>query len=149
AGRKRRGMVSPGGCSAVRREERRAQPRGVRRIAINVSAIQMRQRDFVDGVKSALGGDASSREIDIEITESVIMDDVKGNIGKLKELRAIGVGVAIDDFGTGYSSLGYLTSLPVQTLKIDRSFINRMPDDPDAMTLVSMMISMAHSLRLT
>src|SRR5207247_1303532 len=67
---------------------------------------------------------------------------------KLKNLRALGVNLAIDDFGTGYSSLAYLAKLPVQTLKIDRSFIASIQDDPDAMTLVSMMISLGHSMRL-
>src|SRR3984893_2554361 len=76
------------------------------------------------------------------------MEDVAGTIDKLKALRNLGVGIAIDDFGTGYSSLGYLARLPVHSLKIDRSFIVRMADDPDTMTLVSTIISLAHSLRL-
>ena len=86
--------------------------------------------------------------IDVEITESLVMEDIKGNIEKLKAVRALGVNIAIDDFGTGYSSLGYLAQLPVQSLKIDRSFIIKMNDDPNAMTLVSTIISLAHSLRL-
>ena len=86
--------------------------------------------------------------IDLEITESLMMEDVAGNIEKLKAVRALGINIAIDDFGTGYSSLGYLAKLPVQYLKIDRSFIMSMQQDPNAMTLVSTMISLAHSLRL-
>jgi EAL domain-containing protein (putative c-di-GMP-specific phosphodiesterase class I) len=86
--------------------------------------------------------------IDLEITESLIMEDIQGNIEKLNAVRALGVNVAIDDFGTGYSSLGYLAKLPVQALKIDRSFINAMSKDPNAMTLVSTIISLAHSLHL-
>ena len=76
------------------------------------------------------------------------MEDIAANIQKLKAVRDLGIDVAIDDFGTGYSSLGYLAKLPVQSLKIDRSFIMTMEKDPNAMTLVSTIISLAHSLKL-
>ncbi len=76
------------------------------------------------------------------------MNDIERNIEQLKGLRALGIDIAIDDFGTGYSSLGYLARLPVQVLKIDLSFISRMLAETDAQTLVSTMISLAHSLRL-
>jgi EAL domain-containing protein (putative c-di-GMP-specific phosphodiesterase class I) len=77
------------------------------------------------------------------------MEDIDANIGKLKEIRALGIGIAIDDFGTGYSSLAYLAKLPVQTLKIDRSFILKMLEDDEAMALVQMIISLAQSLKLS
>ena len=77
-----------------------------------------------------------------------MLEEARNNITKLTALRDLGVGIAIDDFGVGYSSLGYLARLPVQTLKIDRSFVASMLDDPSAMTLVSTMITLAHSLRL-
>jgi diguanylate cyclase (GGDEF)-like protein/PAS domain S-box-containing protein len=118
------------------------------RIAVNVSPIQLRKRDFVSTVVHALKQGAVPPGIDLEITESLIMEDIRGNIEKLKQIRDLGVGIAIDDFGTGYSSLAYLAKLPVQTLKIDRSFIITMLDDPDTMSLVSTMISLAQSLRL-
>src|SRR6202163_2755595 len=118
------------------------------RVAVNVSAIQMRHRDFVEIVRDAVRLGAGPSVIDIEITESLIMEDVAGTIEKLKILRDLGMRIAIDDFGTGYSSLGYLAKLPVHSLKIDRSFINAMADDADTMTLVSTIISLAHSLRL-
>jgi diguanylate cyclase (GGDEF)-like protein len=118
------------------------------RVAVNVSAVQLRRADFVDVVRDILAQGANPPAIDIEITESLIMDDLEGTIQKLKTLRALGMGIAIDDFGTGYSSLAYLGRLPVQALKIDRTFIVAMTDDPDAMTLVSTIISLAHSLRL-
>jgi EAL domain-containing protein (putative c-di-GMP-specific phosphodiesterase class I) len=86
--------------------------------------------------------------IDLEITESRFMDDVLDNIATLEQIRDLGVNVAIDDFGTEYSSLAYLARLPVHALKIDRAFIRLMLDDPDTMTLVSTIISLAHSLRL-
>ncbi len=115
---------------------------------MNVSAIQLRQRDFVRVVEEAIIDGVAPTAIDLEITESLVMEDIKGNIEKLKAVRALGVQIAVDDFGTGYSSLGYLAQLPVQALKIDRSFIIKMGEDPNAMTLVSTIISLAHSLRL-
>jgi len=118
------------------------------RVAVNVSPIQLRQRDFVSTVEQAIIDGVAPTGIDLEITESLVMEDIQENIEKLKAVRGLGVKVAIDDFGTGYSSLGYLAQLPVESLKIDRSFIVRMHDDPNAMTLVSTIISLAHSLRL-
>jgi len=119
------------------------------RIAVNVSAIQLRRREFVATIEQALARGASPPGLDLEITESLIMEDIEANIAKLSELRRLGVGIAIDDFGTGYSSLGYLAKLPVHALKIDRTFIVAMPEDPDAMLLVQTIISLAHTLRLT
>jgi len=118
------------------------------RVAVNVSAIQLRRRDFVSMVEDAITRGATPPGVDLEITESVVMEDIKSNIQKLKDIRSLGLGIAIDDFGTGYSSLGYLARLPVQTLKIDRSFVIAMLKDPDTMTLVQTIISLAHSLRL-
>jgi diguanylate cyclase (GGDEF)-like protein len=118
------------------------------RVAVNVSAIQLRRRDFVFIVEDALTRGATPPGVDLEITESLVMEDIEGNMQKLKDIRALGLSIAIDDFGTGYSSLGYLAKLPVQTLKIDRSFIITMLKDPDTMTLVQTIISLAHSLRL-
>jgi len=89
-----------------------------------------------------------SAGIDIEVTESLLLEHARNNIEKLKEIRRIGVNIAIDDFGTGYSSLSYLARLPLDSLKIDRSFIAAMLDDPSIMTLVSTMIALAHSLKL-
>src|SRR6185295_16602463 len=91
------------------------------KIAVNISAIQVRQRDFVKTVEQAIA--EAPGAIDLEITESVVMEDVLSSIKRLNELRRLGVSVAIDDFGTGYSSLAYLARLPVETLKIDRSFV--------------------------
>ena len=116
------------------------------RIAVNVSPIQLRQRDFVESVRNALGGRTSG--IDLEVTESLIMEDIQASTEKLEDVRLLGANIAIDDFGTGYSSLAYLAKLPVQELKIDRSFIVTMLKDPAVMTLVTTIISMAHSLKL-
>jgi diguanylate cyclase (GGDEF)-like protein/PAS domain S-box-containing protein len=118
------------------------------RIAVNVSAVELRSAEFVPSVRKALAL-GSAPAIDLEITETLLMEDVDSSVETLKQLRDSGVGVAIDDFGTGYSSLGYLSRLPVQALKIDRSFIITMLANQDVMTLVSTMVSLAHALRLT
>jgi EAL domain-containing protein (putative c-di-GMP-specific phosphodiesterase class I) len=108
--------------------------------------LQLRRRDFVPGMLSSVAplvGAAGG--IDIEITESMLMQDIELSIRKLEELREAGIRVAIDDFGTGYSSLRLLSRLPVDTLKIDRSFIQGITHGPHAMTLVSTIISLARA----
>jgi EAL domain-containing protein (putative c-di-GMP-specific phosphodiesterase class I) len=119
------------------------------RIAVNVSSIQLRQPDFVEVVRDAVAAGGSPASIDLEITESRLMEDVDANIEKLGRLRDLGIGIAIDDFGTGYSSLAYLVRLPVATLKIDSVFIDRMLSDDQSMALVQMIIALAQSLKLT
>jgi diguanylate cyclase (GGDEF)-like protein len=118
------------------------------RVAVNVSPIQLRQRDFVRDVERAIREGGAPVGIDLEITESLIMQDIHATIEKLVLLRKLGVQVAIDDFGTGYSSLSYLARLPVETLKIDRSFVITMLEDPNTTTLVRTMITLAHSFGL-
>lgn len=117
------------------------------RIAVNVSALQLGQPDFLETLEYVTQRyPAAVRELDLEITESVFVDDLIGNVSKLEAARERGLQVAIDDFGTGYSSLGYLSRLPIDILKIDRSFVARMTQDPQDMALVTTMISLAHSL---
>ena len=119
------------------------------RIAVNVSALQLRSRGFIDEIKQAIGGDAhAAAGVELEITESLIMEDIRGNIASLQAVRALGVSIAIDDFGTGFSSLNYLAKLPVDTLKIDRSFVLDMTVAPEGLALVSTIIDLAHSLKL-
>jgi diguanylate cyclase (GGDEF)-like protein len=125
----------------------------VPRIAVNVSAIQLRQKNFVDTVREVIaacavpGGDEGCG-LDLEITESLIMRDIEANIEKLKAVREMGVKVAIDDFGTGYSSLSYIARLPINALKIDRAFIVNMTGNSVDLSIVSTIISLAHSLNL-
>jgi len=118
------------------------------RVAVNVSSVQLRRDDFVRTVETSLPLGESEPGIDIEVTESLLMKDVAELIEKLSRIRKLGVSIALDDFGTGYSSLAYLAKLPVETIKIDRSFVVAMLDDPSAMTLVSTVISLAHALKL-
>lgn len=119
------------------------------RIAVNVSPLQLRHRDFVDEVRQVIDIDPSAAAgLELEITESVIMEDVEHCIASLKTLRAAGISIAIDDFGTGFSSLAYLAKLPMDTLKIDLSFVRNMTTGPQGLALVSTIISLAHALKL-
>jgi diguanylate cyclase (GGDEF)-like protein/PAS domain S-box-containing protein len=119
------------------------------RIAVNVSALQLRNRGFVAEIEEAVGIDAHAAEgLELEITESMIMDDIVRSTTTLQAIRAMGVKIAIDDFGTGFSSLSYLAKLPVDTLKIDRSFIVEMTGGSQGRTLVSTIINLGHSLKL-
>lgn len=119
------------------------------RVAVNVSPIQLRQKTFVAAIQEAIRtGAGDAHGLDLEITESVIMGEVEENIAKLEAVRNMGINVAIDDFGTGYSSLSYLARLPVNALKIDRSFVLDMARNPESVTIVSTIISLAHSLNI-
>ncbi len=147
------GMIAQAGAWALRqacldRSRWFEQGLSAPRVAVNVSTVQLRREDFVRTVSNILEQAGRETGIDIEVTESLLMDNVADAIEKLTTIRDLGVNIAIDDFGTGYSSLGYLAKLPVKTLKIDRSFVSVMLDDPSAMTLISMIISLAHSLKL-
>ena len=118
-------------------------------IAVNVSPMQLRNRDFVAEIRQAIGDDPlAAAGLELEITESLIMEDVRVSIGSLRAIRALGVRIAIDDFGTGFSSLSYLARLPVHTLKIDRSFVIDMGAGPEGLALVSTIINLAHSMKL-
>jgi diguanylate cyclase (GGDEF)-like protein/PAS domain S-box-containing protein len=119
------------------------------RIAVNVSPLQLRNRGFLAEIKQAIGNDPQTAAgLELEITESVIMEDVRSSIASLRAIRALGVSIAVDDFGTGFSSLSYLARLPVNTLKIDRSFVIDMAVGPEGLALVSTIINLAHSLKL-
>jgi diguanylate cyclase (GGDEF)-like protein/PAS domain S-box-containing protein len=116
------------------------------RVAVNVSALQLRRRDFVPRVLELLTRPplaAAGFRLDLEITETALLQDLEGTRRKLRELRAAGVRIALDDFGTGYSSLGVLSKLPVDSLKIDRSFIMGLPADPASLSLTSSIIGLA------
>jgi len=119
------------------------------RIAVNVSPLQLGQPDFVPCLEAILKRyPLANTGIDLEITESVLMEDLNGNTEKLRQAKNAGLGVSIDDFGTGYSSLGYISRLPIDALKIDRSFVIRMTDEPQEMSIVTTIISLAHALDL-
>jgi EAL domain-containing protein (putative c-di-GMP-specific phosphodiesterase class I) len=118
------------------------------RVAVNVSVTQLRREDFVPTVRAAIAATVPVPVLDLEITESLLMEDVQESIAKLSEIRDMGVGISIDDFGTGHSSLAYLARLPVNAVKIDRLFVSSMLEEAGTLRLVSTMIDLAHSLRL-
>lgn len=117
------------------------------RIAVNVSPIQLRDGSFVRNVESAVNEfpDGASR-LALEITESVVMDDIEDNVRMLDAIRAKGIDIAIDDFGTGYSSLAYIGRLPVSVIKIDRSFVHGMTEEGGSKSIVETIILLTHTL---
>jgi len=121
------------------------------RIAINISPPELRRRDTAREILDGIGDLAGNPHwgVDIEVTEGVLVGDSSACVHALRMLRAAGVRVAIDDFGTGFSSLGRLSELPIDTLKIDRIFTNRLPDDRKSCTLVTTIIGLAHAFDMT
>ena len=120
------------------------------RVAVNVSGRQIGNDHVVDKVAAALKNSGLAPQfLEVEVTESVVMQDAARAISTLNALRDMGVTLAIDDFGTGYSSLSYLKRFPLNKLKIDKSFVDGMVDDPDDAAIVMAIIAMAQSLRHT
>jgi diguanylate cyclase (GGDEF)-like protein len=119
------------------------------RVSINIAAPQFQQDDFCDQIIHALKRHgAPANLLELEVTESVLMDDVKIVAARLQRLRDVGVRIAIDDFGTGYSSLSYLQDLPLDVLKIDRTFVNRLDAQSSKASLISTIQTLASSLGL-
>jgi diguanylate cyclase (GGDEF)-like protein/PAS domain S-box-containing protein len=119
-------------------------------IAVNVSALQFQQAGFVTSVAHILKESGLPPSLlELELTESILIQDVEETMKRLEALAALGVRLAIDDFGTGYSSLSYLKRFPIQKLKIDRSFVGDLPDDESDVAIVNAIIQMARALHLT
>lgn len=119
------------------------------RVAVNLSPRQLYQQDLADMIlDTALEYSIVPRNIELEITESLLMDDTEASITTLKKLKEWGMHVSIDDFGTGYCSLAYLKRFPIETLKIDRSFVMDITTDPDDAAICSAIIALGHKLRL-
>lgn len=119
------------------------------RLAVNVSGRQLQRRDLVSTVAAALEESRlDPRALQLEITESVIMSDVEANAQTLRELKELGVGISVDDFGTGYSSLAYLKAFPLDTIKIDKSFVRNVHAEPDDAAIVAGIVNLAHTLHL-
>ena len=126
------------------RQERGANPA---RMSVNISIRQFKEKGFVDTVKRALEETGFPAEnLDLELTESIIMKDTEAAIEILRTLKDLGLGLVIDDFGTGFSSLSYLKSMPIDTIKVDRSFIRDITVDPNDAAITIAIVRMAHSL---
>jgi diguanylate cyclase (GGDEF)-like protein/PAS domain S-box-containing protein len=120
------------------------------KVAVNVSATQFSRTDFVESVAQALAKSGLDPALlELELTESVVMRDPEESARQMDRLRALGVSIAIDDFGTGYSSLSYLRRLPIDSLKIDRSFLKEIDRDANTIPLVRAIVALAHGLGLT
>ena len=118
-------------------------------VAVNLSARQFRDPGLVAMVRDTLSESGlEPRLLNLEITESTVMHSAEDSIAALHALREIGVSLSVDDFGTGYSSLSYLKRLPLNHLKVDRSFVNDIPGDRDNVAITRAVIELAHSLEL-
>jgi diguanylate cyclase (GGDEF)-like protein len=118
-------------------------------LAVNVSPRQFRQPDLVERVQEALRDSGlDPAHLELEITETLLMDNPEENAETLRRLRALGIAVAIDDFGTGYSSLSYLTRFPIDKIKIDHSFVRDLATDSADAAVINAIIAMAHSLNI-
>ncbi|MEN1760149.1 bifunctional diguanylate cyclase/phosphodiesterase [Anoxynatronum sibiricum] len=134
------------------RQNRQWMDQGLRPVvmAVNISARQFESPDFVSYVRQALNESGLPPALlELEVTESAVIQQVEENIIRLNTLRSMGIRISLDDFGTGYSSLSYVVRLPIDTLKIDRSFVSILTSSRQAHTVVSTIISMGHSLGLT
>ena len=118
-------------------------------MSVNISAIEFRQRSFLDDIHQVLEETRLAPNLlELEITESVLMHSVESTIAILQCIKKMGVRLAIDDFGTGYSSLSYLQKFPIDVLKIDQSFVRNLSTDSNDAALVSAIISLGKSLNL-
>ena len=117
-------------------------------VAVNTSAIEFRAKDFVENIHATLADTGfEARFLELELTESILMRDAQATAAVLRALADAGIKLAVDDFGTGYSSLSYLRKFPIDTLKIDQSFVKEMTRDPDDATIVRAVINMGKSLK--
>jgi EAL domain-containing protein (putative c-di-GMP-specific phosphodiesterase class I) len=117
-------------------------------MAVNVSAAEFRQKDFFESVRTILKETGlEGRYLELELTESVLMNDAKFTASVLQKLKGMGIRIAVDDFGTGYSSLSYLREFPIDILKIDRTFVNQITSDSGDSTIVNAIVSMGRSLK--
>jgi diguanylate cyclase (GGDEF)-like protein len=118
-------------------------------VSINISMKQLAHKGFIDMIRSILSDcEISPKRLEFEITETVLMCDINGIIDKVNHLKNLGINISIDDFGTGYSSLSYLKKLPIQTIKIDKSFIREINSSDDDKAIVKATISMASNLNI-
>lgn len=120
------------------------------KLAVNLSGRQFAHHNLAKSIENALAyARFPGNHLEFEITETVAMQDAEESIGIMRQLKQLGISLALDDFGTGYSSLAYLKRLPIDKLKIDKSFVRDIPSDENDLAIVSAIIAMAHSLGMT
>jgi EAL domain-containing protein (putative c-di-GMP-specific phosphodiesterase class I) len=120
------------------------------RISVNVSALQFERREFVQTVATTLALTGFPPQcLELELTESYVMRDLSESVRRMTQIRNLGVSISIDDFGTGYSSLSYLNKLPVDSLKIDQSFLRGLQEPEGSLPVVQSIVRLAHSMSLT
>jgi EAL domain-containing protein (putative c-di-GMP-specific phosphodiesterase class I) len=116
---------------------------------VNISPKQFRHQDVAEVISETLKiTKLEPKYLEIEITETAVMDDVENTIGKLNNIRKMGIPISIDDFGTGYTSISYLKQFPINTLKIDQHFIRGINNNKDDMAIISAVIALGHNLGL-
>ena len=119
-------------------------------LSVNISPRQFHQPGFVARVKAVLDEErVAARELIFEVTEGLVIEDIDHTVARMQELAALGIRFSVDDFGTGYSSLAYLKRMPLHELKIDRTFVEDTPDDPNDTAIVRLVLSMASELGLS
>ncbi|MGC2855254.1 EAL domain-containing protein [Novispirillum sp. DQ9] len=142
------GLIDAFGAWAVRQAARDAAAWGGLKVAVNVSVRQLGKPTLMEAVREVIAAGMDPASLELEVTESAVMDNVEDAIAALHRLRDLGVGLAIDDFGTGYSSLAYLSRLPLTTLKIDQSFVRGLGERPESTAIVDMVLGLARALNL-
>jgi EAL domain-containing protein (putative c-di-GMP-specific phosphodiesterase class I) len=141
------GLIDLLGEWVLRRASREALDWPGLRVAVNVSSLQFCKPDFVALVQNVLSETGlSPTRLELELTESLFVQDINGALGKMRNLKALGIRLALDDFGTGYSSLSYLLSLPFDKLKIDRSFILKLETGASGAAIVHSIVSLGRAL---
>ena len=148
------GLIAPIGAWVLReacRQARAWQDAGLPPfvVAVNLSAMQFKRPDLINTVINALVlADLDSQWLELELTESILIQDAESTVDSVRRLKALGVKLSVDDFGTGYSSLAYLKRFAVDKLKIDQSFVRDLGHDPEDSAIVRAIVQMAHSMRL-
>ena len=149
------GLIAPIGAWVLReacRQARAWQDAGLPPfvVAVNLSAMQFKRPDLINTVINALVlADLDSQWLELELTESILIQDAESTVDSVRRLKALGVKLSVDDFGTGYSSLAYLKRFAVDKLKIDQSFVRDLGHDPEDSAIVRAIVQMAHSMKLT
>lgn len=147
------GLIVPIGEWVLReacRQARAWQDAGLRRlpVSVNISAVELQSNGFFEGVRDTLQETGlEPGYLELELTETVLMKNAEATISVLRSLKTLGVQLAVDDFGTGYSSLSYLRQFPIDTLKIDRSFVQEITSDPDGAPIITAVIGLGRSLK--